>query len=157
MSKKESNKKWYLANRDKILAKQKVRYEDNKVVILAQHKDYREKRKVDNPEYEVSKRRIAWERQLRKHGWTPEMYEEKSQEQEGKCAICRQPVEGRRLDADHEHTVPPVPRGLLCNKHNQMIGFSGDSIPILEAAIEYLKVYRSTHAKGIDCPSPTPR
>jgi len=135
--------KYYQNNKEKVLAKQKVRYQENKEEILAQCKAYREKRKINNPEYGVANRELSWERQLKKHGWTRELYEEIAKEQEYKCAICNQPVENRRLDADHMHTIPPLPRGLLCNKHNQMIGLSGDDPALLRKAAEYIEKYNS--------------
>lgn len=138
-------------NTEKGKAKQKAWYEANKADILEKQKVYREK----NPWY-VDKQRVYArirsrsekvkkanrKNQLSYIGWTPELYNKVLQEQDGKCAICQKLVEGRQLDADHEHTVPPKPRGLLCNKHNQMLGLAEDSISILEATITYLKKYQ---------------
>jgi len=134
---------YYYNNKEKVLAKQKVRYQEKKEEILTQYKAYREKRKITNPEYQVSLKDIGWERQLKRHGWTRKLYEEKAKEQEYKCAVCGHPVKGRRLDADHEHVIPPKPRGLLCNKHNQMIGLSGDDPALLRKAADYVEKYNS--------------
>jgi hypothetical protein len=58
----------------------------------------------------------------KRYGWTPEMYEAKKVEQNNLCAICGNPQEGKELAADHEHCVPPKPRGLLCETCNVGIG-----------------------------------
>lgn len=59
-------------------------------------------------------------------------------EQDGVCAICRNPSDGRRLDIDHDHTTHKV-RGLLCRRCNTSIGRFEDSPALLRAAAEYLE------------------
>lgn len=59
-------------------------------------------------------------------------------EQEGLCAICRQPSDGRRLDIDHDHKTDRV-RGLLCRKCNLSIGKFEDDPNMLRRAAEYLE------------------
>lgn len=62
-------------------------------------------------------------------------------EQDGVCAICRNPPSAtRQLSVDHDH-VTGQPRGLLCNRCNPMLGYARDDIAVLQAAIEYLKRY----------------
>lgn len=81
--------------------------------------------------------------QFRNIGWTPEMYAKVFTEQKGVCAICGNSCpSGRNLAADHEHTNPPKPRGLLCVVCNLMIGYAKDSIDTLNKAIEYIKKYK---------------
>lgn len=54
------------------------------------------------------------------------------------CAIC-----GSRdsLVVDHQHK-PFLFRGVLCNEHNLMLGYAGDSPKILRAAAAYLEKAR---------------
>jgi len=54
------------------------------------------------------------------------------------CGICGQKEpNGHRLHIDHCHATGKT-RGLLCEKHNLMVGLSGDSVEILQRAISYL-------------------
>jgi hypothetical protein len=57
------------------------------------------------------------------------------EKQDGKCAICGLV---KPLRVDHCHVAGKV-RGLLCHGCNVSLGHFKDSIPILEAAIQYLK------------------
>lgn len=63
-------------------------------------------------------------------------YERMYAEQDGKCAICKEPKE--TLCVDHCHTSLDV-RGLLCHQCNQAIGLLRDDPGILENAIGYLQ------------------
>ena len=74
-------------------------------------------------------------------GWTLELYNEALVAQGGVCAICGQADPKRNLAADHEHTIPPKPRGLLCNSCNTSIGKFNDDPALLEAAAAYLRKY----------------
>ena len=59
--------------------------------------------------------------------------------QESGCAICGNGNDGpRQLSIDHDHETGQI-RGLLCDRCNPMLGYARDSIPVLLAAIEYLK------------------
>lgn len=96
----------------------------------------------NNPEV---MRKSQRKRTLKKVGWTPEAFNLAKQEQEGKCAICGLIPEPNKkqnaeqgLVADHKHTTPPTPRGLLCGCCNAGIGFLKESPEILKAAIAYL-------------------
>ncbi len=100
-------------------------------------KEYRKRYRIENPE---KVRRQERNTQL-KHdfGITLVEYEQMLADQDYKCAICKRPAgyEGKDLAVDHDHETGSV-RGLLCGKCNPMIGFSGDSIATLAAAIAYL-------------------
>lgn len=75
------------------------------------------------------------------YGIDLDTYERMLKEQDGKCAICKKEEIGkRRLSVDHDHVTQAV-RGLLCSKCNFLLGQAGDSIEILLAAIEYLRLY----------------
>lgn len=92
---------------------------------------------IDNTE---RKKVIARKNSLKEKGWTQKWYEAVLEEQHNLCAICKQSIEGT-LDADHKHSVPPVPRGLLCHLCNLGLGVFKDDPVRLEAAIEYLRKY----------------
>jgi translation initiation factor 2 beta subunit (eIF-2beta)/eIF-5 len=82
----------------------------------------------------------------RKFGMTRDEYNKKLQEQNGVCAICKQPEttftnktgEIKNLSVDHCHKTGKI-RELLCFSCNSGIGKVKESIPLLEAMIEYLK------------------
>lgn len=78
--------------------------------------------------------------ELKKYGLTIESYEELLTKQEGRCAVCRHEVEGL-LHVDHDHETGRV-RGLLCRECNRGIGLLGDSLEILESAVQYLRGMR---------------
>ena len=81
----------------------------------------------------------AWD--LSQLGWTLEMWNAVLSAQDGVCAVCKQPEVSRRLAADHEHVVPPRPRGLLCSECNKGLGMFKDNPSLLEAAAAYLRKY----------------
>jgi hypothetical protein len=78
----------------------------------------------------------------RKYGITVDEIVRMEEEQEGLCAICRnpEPIEGRSLCVDHDHDTLQV-RSLLCSNCNRGIGFLQDSVLLLERAAEYLKAH----------------
>jgi len=80
-----------------------------------------------------------WESGLKtKFGITAEKYYEMVESQQGLCAICHKPPNGRRLDVDHHHVSSEV-RGLLCRSCNLALGQFKDDVGILLSAVEYLK------------------
>ena len=80
----------------------------------------------------------------RHYGVSLEWYTTKLKEQNGVCAICKQPETKKiagslpALAVDHCHDSLEV-RGLLCSNCNRGIGHLKHDIKILEAAIEYLR------------------
>lgn len=88
--------------------------------------------------------------QLKKIGWTLENYSSTLEEQENKCAICKRNLElvvirqGASIGAhaDHRHSVPPKPRGILCGNCNLGIGNLQENIEVMKAAIAYLTKYQ---------------
>jgi len=71
-------------------------------------------------------------------------YKQLLQEQEGRCAICRQIETAlyrdgsvKALSVDHDHKTGKV-RGLLCLHCNQGLGRFFDSKDLLKKATEYL-------------------
>ena len=78
----------------------------------------------------------------RKYGITLAQYEEMLAAQGGGCALCgKRPDEQGRytryLHVDHCHATGKV-RGLLCDRHNLMLGQWGDTPDLLRKAIDYL-------------------
>lgn len=80
---------------------------------------------------------------LKKYSITQDEYEALLKAQGGKCAFlgCKATTyKANRNDAlavDHDHLTNRI-RGLLCYRHNILIGLAKDSVQELEAAIEYL-------------------
>jgi hypothetical protein len=78
------------------------------------------------------------------YGVTLDWYNQKLEEQDGVCAICKEPetavIRGKTISmaVDHCHNTG-VARGLLCTKCNQGLGMFRDKIDILESAVRYLK------------------
>ena len=69
---------------------------------------------------------------LAKFGLTVEQADELLR---GGCEICKST---KHLHLDHDHKTGKF-RGILCSKHNNGLGFLGDDIEGLEAALKYLK------------------
>ena len=91
-----------------------------------------------------SPRRVNYQL-IRNYGITLEQYERMFFEQDGKCAICGNPEshsDKKRLAVDHDHQTGKV-RGLLCNKHNRILGTLGDSVDELKRAIAYLEKFKN--------------
>lgn len=91
-----------------------------------------------NPDYYV-------DADLRKnYGVTLDWYNQKFKEQDGVCAICKEPetavIRGKSISlaVDHCHNTGAA-RGLLCTKCNQGLGLFRDKIDTLESAVRYLK------------------
>lgn len=77
-------------------------------------------------------------------GITLEQYRKMSASQNHTCAICKQPETSkdhrgklRYLAVDHCHKTGKI-RGLLCQKHNRMLGLANDEQYILLAAADYV-------------------
>lgn len=79
-------------------------------------------------------------------GWTSEQYQAMFKKQDGKCAICRQPLASKRygvLACDHNHLTGQH-RGLLCTNCNTALGLLKEDISIFKRAIAYLHKYSGT-------------
>lgn len=82
-------------------------------------------------------------RRRRRYGIEPDEYIWLWHEQNGKCAICKEPETSlyrgnvRSLAVDHDHTTGKI-RSLLCNSCNNGLGRFKDDISRLQAAIDYL-------------------
>lgn len=78
----------------------------------------------------------------RRYGISLADYDYLHSQQDGRCAICKTPENGEKLNVDHHHLTGTT-RGLLCQKCNTGLGLFQEDIPRLISAIEYLKSYPS--------------
>lgn len=69
-------------------------------------------------------------------------YAQMMTEQEGVCAICREPPGVEALNVDHCHTTGKI-RGLLCRPCNHGLGFFRDDLNRLAGAMRYLTTGRA--------------
>ena len=78
------------------------------------------------------------------------------EEQDGRCAICRNDLDharNKKFAVDHDHRTGAI-RGLLCTNCNTAIGLMDDDTDRIEAAIDYLNTHRQK-ALGSDVKSVT--
>jgi Recombination endonuclease VII len=81
-------------------------------------------------------------------GWTLELFISTKDSQGNRCAVCRKVLNmdkkqnGARACADHEHSVPPIPRGVICTNCNAGVGQFQDNPDICEAAAVYLRAHQ---------------
>ena len=73
----------------------------------------------------------------RRYGLTAGSYNELLESQKGRCAICGNLPDTRRLSVDHDHETGVV-RGLLCSHCNTGLGQFRDNAKLLNNAIGYL-------------------
>jgi hypothetical protein len=79
---------------------------------------------------------------MRRYGLTCAAYDTLLASQDFACAICRKQNIGKRaFPVDHDYSTGKI-RGILCDGCNHGIGNFGDSIVLLDAAKEYLNVYK---------------
>lgn len=77
---------------------------------------------------------------LKRIGYTPELFDELLAAQNGLCAICDADLSAmpsKNVHADHCHTTLE-PRGILCHHCNSAIGLLGESPERMMRAIAYL-------------------
>jgi len=106
-------------------------YPECKVCQSEYAKNYRNKRIEANPNY-------TKEKHWKSRGVSPEQYKEMWENQDGKCAICRQESD-KKLCIDHNHETDEV-RALLCYRCNSLLGLLNDDYDFLWKIYEYLKV-----------------
>ena len=83
-----------------------------------------------------NKEKARDKRRHKEYGLTPEEFAVRMAFQNGRCAICREPMTVPCID--HDHTTGLV-RGLLCKPCNLGIGNFGDQPEHLMAAAIYLE------------------
>jgi hypothetical protein len=134
----ERQKDWKSKNSEKVSAYQKQWREKNADYISEYQQEYQAKyREKDEVQFKT------WVRNLHKnYKITPAIFNKMWEDQNGKCAICEQPMNprGREKSAatvDHNHETGKV-RGLLCRGCNHGIGNLKDDPSVLQSAAEYL-------------------
>ncbi len=99
-------------------------------------------REIDRQQYRRTRGRNRDYILRTKYGITLEQYQQKSERQEGLCALCGKTPVGRGKDnvlhVDHDHDTN-VTRDLLCSTCNSGLGFFQDNPELLEAAVAYLR------------------
>lgn len=98
-----------------------------------------------NPERARASWRAAYQRYdsqnarwKRKYGIDREYYAALLKSQNGRCAVCEEPMQ--RPNVDHDHQTGKI-RGLLCTPCNQGLGHFRDSVIFLRNASYYLIKY----------------
>lgn len=88
----------------------------------------------------------------RDYGITFDDYKAMYDAQDGRCKICREPLDlfcthnaPHKTCVDHNHTTGKI-RGILCSPCNSGIGFFKEDIDIISNAIAYLKEYNNCQA-----------
>ena len=156
-SKKAAHRRWSEANRE-MLRQRSVQYrKDNAEQIGEYKKQYhklnREKINRYRKQYGLLKKdeeRWLGYRLRKRYGLTVDEYKKLYEQQNGLCAICKQPetrqVRGNvcLLAVDHDHNNGKV-RGLLCHICNTSLGGFRDNVDYLQAAIGYLNQSRDTN------------
>ncbi|MFB7313004.1 endonuclease VII domain-containing protein [Streptomyces sp. NPDC056192] len=78
---------------------------------------------------------------LFRYNMTMEEYTRRLEEQEGRCAVCRDKPTKRRLHVDHDHDTGVI-RNLLCEYCNHAIGKAKEDPARLRALADYLEEHQ---------------
>ena len=82
-----------------------------------------------------------WAKIRQKYGWSPDDWQRKFDEQDGKCASCHRFFSDKIVACvDHDHETK-VNRGLLCHWCNRGIGLLKHDIETLQRLSNYLAKY----------------
>lgn len=114
-SQKESQRKWYLANRERM--KEKSR------------------RFKKTPRGKEVYRKSLLKRQF---GLSLEKYTEMFNSQSGLCAICNKSQSYKMLAVDHNHKTGRV-RGLLCSICNTVLGLLYEDMTTMKSMMDYIQ------------------
>jgi hypothetical protein len=104
------------------------------------------KQQVGAAYYKKNSKEIR-EYDLKRKGWTSQRVLECTAQQHNCCAICKEEFLETPC-SDHQHVVPPIPRGLLCQFCNRGLGMFKDRSDLCKAAAEYLEKYNAVPVKG---------
>lgn len=89
---------------------------------------------------QTPRKRVAGAAERRRlYGLTQEQFDAMLQAQDGRCAICKEPM--GRVCTDHDHSTGEA-RGLLCLTCNAGLGQFHDDPDLLRSAIDYLEATR---------------
>lgn len=123
--KKAYDRAYYIAHREHIIARS-----------AAHHKKYRER--SNERQLEFYHRVVKWKRVP---SWIKERYYDLLGRQNGLCAICD--IFMTRPVRDHDHATG-LPRSLLCDPCNRMLGAARDNSKTLMRGAEYVKKHIPT-------------
>jgi hypothetical protein len=132
--------------------KQRIRYQTRPEVREAHRKQHAEWSKT-----EIGKKCILNSQVMFYFGITADTYLEMVKRQNNKCAICKKTETAthprhktvKRLSVDHDHISGKV-RELLCQACNTSLGSLGDSIELLQSAIDYLKKHEPADERQLE-------
>ena len=119
------------AHREEITTRGREYRKAHREEITTREREYRKTHKI---EIQEKSRNNSLKRNF---GITLKEYDQLLVAQNGVCAICGHPPNGRCLSVDHDHITRKV-RGLLCTSCNIMLGNAYDDKKILASAIDYL-------------------
>ena len=127
-----TRKEYYLANKEKIKARNRAYYIAHREKIILYDKKQREIHR--------SKRAIreSFYQRKRKYGVNKEEFLSLINTQNGLCGICGKSFELTNPTLDHEHATEKI-RGVLCRDCNIGLGMFYDNSDILRSAIIYLE------------------
>ena len=79
----------------------------------------------------------------RNYGITLQEHQEMYEKQNGVCATCKKPGDGKwkKLWVDHDHKTGKV-RQLLCRRCNMILGQADDNISLFSEYIKYLQKHQ---------------
>jgi hypothetical protein len=119
----EQQAAWYIKNAERLKEKSRQRYRDNAEEAKRQSKIWisnnRDKHALYVKTWETNNPDAVKNLHYRKVGWTLELFKATLVQQNNCCALCGKLFTAdNKPCADHEHIVPPKPRGILhisCN------------------------------------------
>jgi len=132
---KARRKQWSKEYNQRPEVKEKIKSPEVRAKRSAQQSIY-----VRIPEVKAKRAQRNLDSLRETYGWSPERFKEAMRSQGNACAICLELFK-ESPQADHEHSDPPKPRGLLCKSCNWALGHLKDDVKIVEAALEYLKYW----------------
>jgi len=114
-------------------------YLDHKDKKIAYSRDYRKININKRRKYYIETfDKFTDMRLKKKFGISLDEYNQLYKKQNGLCAICGNPENGKKLSIDHCHKTDKI-RGLLCQCCNWGLGSFKDNPKLLNKAIEYLQ------------------
>jgi hypothetical protein len=132
-------KEYYDKNKNDILPKKKAYNKHNCDRIRKYNRDYSKRPKVKK---KLAKKKREYSLHKLYNLSTNEHYQ-MWVNQNGCCALCRQPIDYKNIKTEHNHITNKV-RALTCHTCNSLLGFAYvDELGIkrLEEAIEYIRKY----------------
>lgn len=131
----QSSKSWEYQKR----YRQRLKEQDPQRYAEILRRDNERRKAKLTPEF------YRWQAIYKKYKMTQAMYEGLLSEQNGVCAICKNPPKKNYLAVDHDHDCCPSTktcgnciRGLLCGSCNSFLGRVNDNA---ESLLDYLKKY----------------